>query len=644
MDWREAEQSFTDELMRMETIPQLFEDVVDRYDQAPAQRYKGGVYDRALADVAFPVAPEREYATLTYSEVGDVVRRLATGFREIGVEPGEKVAICASTRVEWALCDFALQAAGAVVTTIYTSSSAKQIKHLVSDPGATRVVVENKQLLENVATACDSDVMDTYISMDSIVSTGNSRGVDVCSLADIYQRGDGEFDRERYDDWVAAGDVDDLSSLVYTSGTTGQPKGVEMSHRNFRANINQLRKRVANRPDKPADIPTLSRGMNSLSFLPLAHIFERLAGHFLMFTAGVCVNYAESADSLKTDLNRINPEILTSVPRVYEKLYQTLQEESDSFLKSHIFNWAVAVSQEHQQTESPGQILEAKYSLAESLVFSSIHEALGGNLELLISGGGTLSAELCQLYRGMGLNIVEGYGLTETAPVVSVNPVENVQTGTIGVPLTGVETRIDERAVEDGVFTDTEGEVGELLVRGENVTEGYWNMPEKTDEAFTDGWFRTGDIVHVRDDGYVVFKERLKQLLVLSTGKNVAPAPIEDAFATSDVVDQCMVVGEREKMVSALIVPDFEGIMNWADSEGKVIPETPTEMCNDAVVRRRIQQAVNWVNLNFEEHETIKEFYLLSEPFTEENGFLTPSQKKKRPEIKREYDDLWQTK
>jgi long-chain acyl-CoA synthetase len=292
------------------------------------------------------------------------------------------------------------------------------------------------------------------------------------------------------------------------------------------------------------------------------------------------------------------------------------------------------------EADDPGLALRAKAAVADRLVFTQVREALGGNVDFFISGGGSLSADLCALYHGMGLPIYEGYGLTETSPVLCVNPPEAPQVGTIGPAVADVDVRIDESAVGPSQQASVEGELGELLVRGPNVFEGYWGDPEATDAVFTDdGWFRTGDVVELRPDGYVAFHERVKQLLVLSTGKNVAPGPIEDAFAASEVVEQAMVVGDGQKFVSALLVPNFEGIRAWAAEEGIDLPEDPEGICDDDRVRDRIDAEVERVNADLESHETIKRFRLVPEEFTEDNDLLTPTMKKKRRNILDRYAD-----
>ena len=647
MDWQEAEAAYDDDVIGMSTIPRLFEEAVQRHGDREAQRYKGGIYDRSLAGPVLDPAPDGEFASITYDEMGTIVRNLAAGFRDLGVESDSRVAIFADTRMEWAHCDFAVLSAGGVVTTVYTSSSVDQVGYLIDDPDADGVVVENAELLDRTLTAAEKDDLD----LEFVVVIDECDAVDdhddVYSLAEIHDRGADAFDPEVYEAWLDERDVDDLASLIYTSGTTGRPKGVKLTHRNFRANVNQCRRRFGPRPDRSDDVPVLDETSRSVSYLPLAHVFERLGGHFLMFASGATVAYADSPDTLKEDFGIVQPTTATSVPRVYEKMYDAIREQaSESDLKERIFEWAIEVGREYHDADNPGSVLRAKRAAADRLVFSNVRDALGGNVEFLISGGGSLSADLCALYHAMGLPILEGYGLTETSPVITVNPPENPKVGTIGPPVHGIETKLDRTVAAEGEITDSIGEVGELLVRGPNVTDGYWNNPGATERAFTDdGWFRTGDVVQRRPDEYLVFHERAKQIMVLSTGKNVAPGPIEDAFAASDVVEQCMVIGEERKFVSALIVPNVDGVRSWGDSEGIDLPDDSEEICADERVRERIETEVETINEGFEPHERIGDFRLIPIEFTEENELLTPTMKKKRRSIldafAEEVDDIY---
>ncbi len=643
MNWRDAEREYEDEVIGETNLARMFENAADRYTNRPAQQYKGGIYDRSLADDVVPAATPGDFRTLSYAEMRDIVRNLSAGFRDLGVEAGDRIGIFSNTRMEWAQTDFALLSAGAAITTVYTSSSPDQVEYLLDDPDADGVVVENEELLENVLEVEDELDLEFMVSIDEI--DGYDDRDDILTLAEVYDRGEDAFDREAYEERIDAIDLDDLASLIYTSGTTGQPKGVQLTHWNFRSNVNASRKRFGPRPDKDDDVPVLNEESVAMSYLPLAHVFERTAGHFALFAGGTCIAYAESPDTLQEDFSTVGPTTATSVPRVYEKIYDAIREEaSGSSASERIFEWATDVGVEYHETESPGPILRAKQAVADKLVFSSVREALGGNIEILISGGGSLSPELCRLYHAMGLPIFEGYGLTETAPIVSTNPPEEPKIGTIGPTLYNVDVKVDETVADQEAFTDDAGEVGELLVNGPNVTQGYWNKPGATEGAFVeddDGerWLRTGDIVHLRPDGYLEFRDRVKQIIVLSTGKNVAPGPLEDAFAASEVVEQAMVVGDGEKFIGALLVPNTNHVREWADEEGIDLPDDPEAMCDDERVRAHIQEEVDRVNEDFEKHETIKQFELVPQEFTEENDMLTPTMKKKRRVILERFED-----
>jgi long-chain acyl-CoA synthetase len=631
MAWQAAEAAFESPVIGRTTLPRMFEESVTRNGDHIAQQYKGGVYDRSLvAGGVVDAAPAGAYASLTYAEMREVVRRLTAGFRSLGVGPGDRVGMMAHTRMEWAQVDFAVLAAGGVVSTVYASSSERQVRYLLDDSGASVVVVENAEMLDRVLAVESALDLDWVVVLDAV----SVDRPDVLTLAEVHARGVEAFDPGAYDDWLDARTPADLASLIYTSGTTGEPKGVRLTHWNFRSNVNQTYRRFGDRPDKPADVPVIGPGSVTLSYLPLAHVFERLAGHFLMFAAGATVSYAETPDTLREDFGLVRPTVATSVPRVYEKLFDAVRSEaSDSALKARLFEWAVDVGEAAHRADDPGPGLRLRHALADRLVFSQVREALGGRVDFFISGGGSLSPELCALYHGMGLPIFEGYGLTETSPVIAVNPPEAPTVGTIGPPVQDVEVQVDPSLVGD-VDGEAGGEVGELLVRGPNVFDGYWNLPEATAEAFTeDGWFRTGDVVEHRPDGYLAFRERVKQLLVLSTGKNVAPGPIEDAFAASDVVEQCMVLGDGRKFVSAIVVPNVEGIREWAAREGIDLPDPVGELVADDRVRERIEAEVERVNQQFEPHERIKQFRLVPEEFDEENDLLTPTMKKKRRNI-----------
>ena len=687
MTWQEAEREFSDEVVGDETLARTFERSAERNADRVAQRYKGGVYDRSLVEAGvIDAAPEGDYADLTYGEMRAIVRHLAAGFRELGVDDDTRLAVFAETRMEWAQVDFAALSAGAVVTTVYASSSADGLRYLLEDPGATVVVAENRARLEEVVAVRDDldHELDAIVTMDDVdVGDLDAAAVDdVYTLGEVHDMGAAAFDEAAHESWLDGVDADDLASLVYTSGTTGEPKGVRLTHAEFRANLTQYYTRLAAKAEGDGngsgEIDGISPASTTLSFLPLAHAFERLTGHFVPFAAGATVAYAESPGTLREDFGLVRPTVVTSVPRVYETLFDAARgQASGSPVKRRVFEWAVDVGRTHYRTADPGPLLDAKRAVADRLVFSSVREALGGEIDFLVSGGGSLSAELCSLYHAMGLPILEGYGLTETAPVVSVNPPSAPEVGTIGPPVIDTEIAVDTEAVDteavDAGAVDTGGSdggggdgqpnadepgaVGELLVRGPQVTDGYWNRPDATREAFTpadalpadaptagtspaerdgdpdESWFRTGDIVRLRPDGYIVFRGRTKRLLVLSTGENVAPEPMEDRFAANEFVEQCCVLGDDRRFVSALIVPNVDRVSAWADDRGIDLPDDREAVCRDERVRERIGTEVDRVNASFESYERIRGFRLVPERFTEANGLLTPTMKKKRRTI-----------
>jgi long-chain acyl-CoA synthetase len=648
-DWLAREREYEDDLAERGTVPALFEASAERHLDADAQRYKGGIYDRSITG-AVPAAPAGEFAALTYREMREVVRHLAAGFREVGVDRGDRVGILSDTRMEWAQADLGLLAGGAVVTTVYTDSSPEQVSYLLGDPGATAVVVENERLLERVL-AVESDLDLEVIVLVDEPETPYERE-DIYTLGEVHEAGAAAFDEATYEGWLEETAPGDLASLIYTSGTTGKPKGVRLTHWNFRSNVHAVRRRVGPGDD---DRVSIDADTTTISFLPLAHVFERLAGHFLMLGSGATVGYAESTDTVTEDIAKLRPNAGASVPRVYERIFGTMREQaSESGLKARIFEWAMGVAQQYQQADSPGPVLRLRHGLADRLVYSTVKEQLGGNVELFVSGGGSLSEELCRIFNGMGLRIVEGYGLTETAPVVTVNSPEDIRPGTVGVPLVGVDIAVESTPEERGNLDlhDPDSAVGELLVRGPNVTEGYWERPGATESAFVEGtadaagvvtadgvefeggrWFRTGDLVERTPGGYLVVHDRLKQILVLDTGKNIAPQPIEGRFSTDERVEQLMVVGDDRKFVAALVVPNVEQLHEWADSEDIELPEDRADLVEDERVNEWVADSIERVNEDLEKTAKIKKFALVAEEWTPENDMLTPSLKKRRRDI-----------
>ena len=649
--------------VREETLPQLFERVAADAPDRVAQQYKGGVYDRSLVDAGVvDPAPDGAYASLTYADLRRVVRRLAAGLRALGLDPGDRVAIVAETRMEWAHVDFATLAAGGVVTAAYPGSSPDRLGALLADADPTLVVVGGTAEVDALETLGDDVVFNgetgptAVVTMDEVAETGTldarsdaaadvdvGIGVDVCTLGDVYERGETAFDADRYRAGVETVAPDDLASLVYTSGTTGRPKGVRLTHAAFRANIAQCLDRLGG--DADDDGSGLDADSTALSVLPLTHVFERTMGHYLVFGAGGTVAYAEGPKTLAADLSLVQPTMASGVPRIYEKLFAGVVDPD-----------------------------------AEA----ATRAAFGGNIDWLVSGGGALSPSLCAASHDVGLPILEGYGLTETAPVVSVNAPTDPAVGTIGPPVADTQVAIDER-VGDGIDArtrdgdDAHGDsgrdsdlvggrddgdepVGELLVRGPQVTDGYWNRPDATREAFSspeslpdlvtagpspatwggdpdEPWFHTGDVVRLRADGHLVFQERTKRLLVLSTGENIAPRRIETRLTDDPLVDQCVVLGDDRRFVSALVVPDLDAAARWATDAGVDLPTDRPAASRDPRLRERLAAAVETANDDLEPVERVKRFRVLPTRLTPENGLLTPTLKQKREAIRERFDD-----
>jgi long-chain acyl-CoA synthetase len=632
-DWLRAEREYVDEVIGTDTLARAFEASADRNANRTAQRYKGGVSDRSLVSAGvIPPAPAGGFAGLTYGRLREIVHDLAAGFRELGVRAGDRVALFSHTRMEWTHADLALLQAGAVVTTVYAGSSPEKTCYLLDDPGATGVVVEDREALETVLSV--EDELERDLAFVVTIEDVATEREDVLTLGELHGRGAATFERAALERWLDARASGDLATLIYTSGTTGRPKGVKLTHHNLRSNVNQIRKRLGPRPDRPPGLPAFDAGSTMLSFLPLAHVFERTVGQFLSLASGATVAYAESPDALAEDLRLVGPTTVVSVPRVYERIYDTIREQAAGSARERLLDRAIDCAREWARTDAPDPSLRLRHAAFDALVYRRVRERLGGNVDFLVSGGGSLSKELAELFLGMGLPVLEGYGLTETSPVLSTNPIEDIRPGTLGPPVVDVEVRFDESRADGRPHREADGPVGELLVRGPTVTDGYWQLPAATAEAFTDdGFFRTGDVIEQTADGYLRFVERVKSLLVLSTGKNVAPGPIEDAFTTADRIDQVMVVGDGRRFVGALIVPNFEAVRRWAEREGIDLPAGRRARCEDERVREYVGETVASVNERFDRYERIKRFEIVPDEWTEETGLLTPTMKKRRNSI-----------
>jgi len=551
-------------------------------------------------------------------DFGYTVRALSLGLNSLGVQPGDRVAIMSENRPEWAMADYAILCAGAWTVPIYPTLPAPQIVPLLKDSGAKAIFVSNLEQLGKVL-----QIKAQVPALDHvIVSEGNppsEPGYTTFSALVDKGRPSLEMNPGVFEQRAARVKPEDVATIIYTSGTTGDSKGAMLTHRNLVSNI-----------ASSLEVMPITGDATGLSFLPLSHVFERTLDYAYLYR-GASIAYAESVEKLKDNFVEVAPHCFALVPRVYEKVYGRIRDrvEAGSGLKRKLFHWAVRVGKERLAYEERGEEVPAglarKAKLADKLVFSKIRKVLGSRFRFAFSGAAPLSRELAEFFLGAGVTIYEGYGLTETSPVIAVNGPGRWRLGTVGRPIPGVEVRIAPD--------------GEILTRGPHVMKGYYNKPEATAEAIDgEGWFHTGDIGHLDDGGYLVITDRKKDLIVLAGGKKAAPQPIENELKKSPFIELPIVLGDRHKFLAAVIVPNFERLrdhvasLNW-----KVDWE---RLDADPEIRRLFQQEIDAYNADKAHHEQIRAFALLSTDLTIADGSITPTLKVKRRVLESRYREL----
>jgi long-chain acyl-CoA synthetase len=546
---------------------------------------------------------------VTCAQFRDEVVALARGLIAAGVQVGDRVGLMSRTRYEWTLIDYAIWAAGAVTVPIYETSSAEQVAWILSDSGAVACFVET-----DAHRATVTQVRDQFPGMTHLWQIDAPRGAVDELVADGAAIPAEEVEQRRQ-----AIRADDTATIIYTSGTTGRPKGCVLTHRNLYFDI-------ANAVPKLQSM--FREGSSTVLFLPLAHSFARIiqAG---CIQARARMGHLADVKNLVSDLQSFQPTFVLSVPRVFEKVYNTAQQKAQADGKGSIFKRAEQIAiaySESLDSGGPGLVLRAQHALFNKLVYGKLRAALGGRCEYAISGGAPLGARLAHFYRGIGLDVREGYGLTETSPVVAANFDDGVRIGTVGRPLPGTTIRI--------------GDDGEILIKGDQVFKGYWNNPAATAEALdSDGWFHSGDLGDLDDEGFLSITGRKKELIVTAGGKNVAPAVLEDRIRGHLLVSQCMVVGDRQPFIAALVTIDEEALPAWKAENGKPADASLDDLRDDEQLRATIQEAVNYANQAVSKAEAVKSFRILPRDFAEATGELTPSLKVKRNVVMKEYAD-----
>ncbi|HEX6433882.1 MAG TPA: long-chain fatty acid--CoA ligase [Gemmatimonadales bacterium] len=576
--------------------------------QTLTQLYFGALERFGTRPVAFRAKRDGTWLELSYQQLADRVQDLSLGLLELGVRPGDRVAILSENRPEWAIADYACLAARCTDVPIYPTLPEKHVEYALCDSGAVAMFVSTKHQMEKV-----SAIRPRVPGLRHVISFDKeANGADVLTLDQVIARGHAA--RNRHPRWKqVALEVrpDDLATMIYTSGTTGDAKGVMLTHGNISSNVTTC-----------CTLFTFRDSDECLSFLPLSHIFERMFGHYSMFHAGVVINYAENVDTVAADMERWRPTLMASVPRLYEKIYARVLERvrTGSAVKRRLFYWAKDVGERWIDRRLSGQpispALAMQRALADKLVFAKLRQRTGGRLRFFISGGAPLSPDIARFFHAAGMPIFEGYGLTETSPVIAVNTFEHMRLGTVGLPIPGVEVKIAPD--------------GEILTRGPHVMTGYYRKPEATSEALDpEGWFHTGDIGLLDPDGYLKITDRKKDLIVTAGGKNIAPQPIESLVKTSKFVSNAVMLGDRRRFPIMLIVPNQNTLAAWAESQN-VKAESFEALLQLPEVQGKMDREVRTTLRDLASFEVPKRLLLLPKDFTVESGELTPTLKIKR--------------
>ncbi|MDH6115878.1 long-chain fatty acid--CoA ligase [Kitasatospora sp. GAS204B] len=532
------------------------------------------------------------------------VHRAAKGLIAVGVNPGDRVAVMSRTRYEWTLLDFAIWSAGAITVPVYESSSAEQVQWILGDSGAVALVTE---------TDSHAAVVDSV--RDQLPDLKHTWQIERGALAELAAAGSTVSDAT-VTERRSIPTEDSIATIVYTSGTTGRPKGCQLTHGNFLAELGNV----------TARLPELFRTGESsvLLFLPLAHVLGRIA-EIAAAIAPIKLGHVSDIKDVTAELASFRPTLILGVPRVFEKVYNTARAKAQADGKGKIFDQAAATAIAYSRAQDqggPGLLLKLKHTVFDKLVYSKLRAALGGRATHAISGGAPLGERLGHFYRGIGFTVLEGYGLTETCAATAFNPDDRPKIGTVGQPLPGSSVRIAED--------------GEVLLKGPQVFTGYWNNPTATAEALRDGWFATGDLGSLDEDGYLTITGRKKELIVTAGGKNVAPAVIEDRIRAHPLIGEVMVVGDRRPFIACLVTIDEEFLPRWLELNNRQ-PATLAELVDDPQLLAAVQEAVDEGNKAVSHAEAVKKFRILQTDFSEANGYLTPSLKLKRNVVLKDF-------
>ena len=570
---------------------------------------------RTLNDVFFAVVERQnsrvmlqprgeEWLPISSDTLRSRILALAGALRKWGVGRGDRIAILSENRSEWTIADFTSLLLGAVTVPIYATLTAEQSAYILRDSGARVIFLSTEAQLRKILSIREQTALEKLVVMDAF------EDADAVRMTDMESEGQPK-DQQKLEASARAVSPDDLATIIYTSGTTGTPKGVMLTHGNMAANLNCS---LAEFPVRVGDL--------SISFLPLSHVTARHVDFALLYR-GVTLVPLAFVNQLPRALLEVKPTFFVAVPRVYEKIHFQTEQKAGGFPNSTFYQWAISVGKEHQGQILAGEKPTSKsWRLAERLVYSKVRAGLGGRIEVFISGGAPLGRELAEWYAAVGIRIHEGYGLTETSPVVAVNTPREHKIGTVGKPLPNVEVRIADD--------------GEVLVRGPSVFKQYWNKPKETQDAFVDGWFKTGDIGNLDADGFLSITDRKKDLIKTSGGKFIAPQPIENSLKHNALIAEAVVLGEKRKFPAVLIAPNFPLLEDWA-REHELPFASRQELVAHPEIRVLYEGLVEELNRGLARFERLKRVLLVADEFSAENGTLTASMKLRRHTV----EDRW---
>lgn len=582
--------------MPQETIPALFLDSVKAYNKKDAFLHKS----------------EGRWVGVSHVELREAVTNACRGILSSGLVKGDRIALLSENRIEWVIADLAILSAGCVNVPIHTTLPTAQIEHILRNVEARAIFVSTREQFDKL-----KHLRNRVPSLLGVFSFDGIEGEpEAETFESLMEEGKAFRDDLSYEERIATIDKNDWASIIFTSGTTGEPKGAVLTHRNFVSNAAACGAAFEVGPED-----------RTLSMLPLSHVLERTGGYYSMVFLGATIAFAESFDTVTESLLETHPTIVISVPRLFEKMYARILDTvtAGSAAKKNLFFWALEVGKNHVKQSLGGRLklgTKFKHRIADILVYRKLKALVGGRLRFFVSGGAPLAREITEFFCAVGLPILEGYGTTETSPVVSVNTLRHIKFGTVGRPLRDVDIKIADD--------------GEILVRGPNIMHGYYRRPDLTEESIKDGWYHTGDIGHIDADGFLVITDRKKDLIVTSGGKNTAPQRIEGLLKTSKYVTQAVLVGNRRKFISALIVPNFENLTAFADAAG--IPyNDSTDLIRHPKVITKMSDEIDRKSEHLAGFERVKKFALLDRDFRIEEDELTTTLKVKRTVIEKKY-------